>query len=101
MKEFYVEWDNCEFGAPGIDPKRPYGNSDVIDDMARIIKLPKKGNYDYEEECWNKKASDKLKDLHRQMQVALQIILSCQSFKPGLYKRKDNYSKDWKFVEVD
>ena len=40
--------DSCEFGAPSVDPKRPYGNSDVYKDIARIIKLPKKGNYDYQ-----------------------------------------------------
>ncbi len=31
-------WDNAEFGAPAVDPKRPYGNSDVIGDIASILR---------------------------------------------------------------
>jgi hypothetical protein len=26
-RRMYIEWDNCEYGAPAINPKRPYGNS--------------------------------------------------------------------------
>ena len=31
--------DNCEFGAIGIDPKRPFGNSHVEPDILEIIGL--------------------------------------------------------------
>jgi hypothetical protein len=37
LRRAYIGWDDCEFGAPGIDPKRPYGNSDVIGDIAEIL----------------------------------------------------------------
>ena len=33
IRRFCIGWQDCEFGAPEIDPKRPYGNSDVIQDM--------------------------------------------------------------------
>jgi hypothetical protein len=36
-RRMYVEWDNCEYGAPAINPKRPYGNSDVEGDIAEIL----------------------------------------------------------------
>jgi hypothetical protein len=35
----YITWDDCEFGAPACDCKRPYGNSDVYGDMAEILGL--------------------------------------------------------------
>jgi len=37
LKRMCVGWQNCEFGALEIDPKRPYGNSDVLQDMIEII----------------------------------------------------------------
>lgn len=97
LKEANIGWDNCEFGAPCIDPKRPYGNSNVFDDIASAIKLKKKGNFDYKEEDWKEEAMDFMDDLHRQTQIALEIILHCQSFKLGIYKKKDRYSDEWGF----
>lgn len=37
LKESCWSWDDCEFGAPSMDPKRPYGNSDVEDDLAEHL----------------------------------------------------------------
>ena len=33
----YWDWNDCEFGAASLDPKRPYGNSDVEDDLAELL----------------------------------------------------------------
>ena len=30
LRRAYVSWDETEFGAPEIDCKRPYGNSDML-----------------------------------------------------------------------
>jgi len=97
LKRVEIDWDDCEFGAPYIDPKRPYGNSDVFDDIAEIIKLKKKENYDYNEEDWKEESMDYMEDLHKQTQIVLEIILHCQSFKLGKYK-KVKYG-EWKFIE--
>lgn len=98
LKNMYVGWSDVEYGAPEIDPKRPYGNSDVEDDIAEIIKLPKKGNWDPEEETWTDEAKEKLSDLHRETQIALQVVLSTLSFEKGLYKKKDEYGCEWIFA---
>lgn len=98
LKETAIDWNDCEFGAPCVDPKRPYGNSDVEDDIAKIIKLSKKGNWDFEEEMWNENASDYMEDLHKQMQIVLEIVLHCQSFKLGKYIRESVCSHKWVFV---
>ena len=84
-------------GGPGT--VQLIGNSDVEEDIAEIIKFPKKGNWDKQEEMWNERASEKLKDLHKEMQIVLQIVLSTLSFKIGLYKKKDKYGSEWEFVK--
>ena len=34
----FIDYDGwTEFGAPEVDPKLPYGNSDVYDDIAEIL----------------------------------------------------------------
>lgn len=39
LRSAYTSWDDCEFGAPAIDCKRSYGNSDVLGDMAEILNI--------------------------------------------------------------
>lgn len=89
LSNAYVSWDNCEFGAPEIDPKRPYGNSDVLEDMSEILGI------DISENEENKL---KLKKLHKETETALQIILSTKSFIPGEYI-KEEYDTNWKLLD--
>ena len=79
-----IGWQDCEFGAPEIDPKRPYGNSSVLLDIAEL--LGEKGSLcphcsepikDIDEEKYNQ--------LHRETETALEVILSVKSFEPGIY----------------
>ena len=37
LSQLRWEWDDCEYGAPAVNPKRPYGNSDVEEDIAEIL----------------------------------------------------------------
>lgn len=37
LRAMYVGWSDCEYGAPEIDPKRPYGNSYVEGDVHEIL----------------------------------------------------------------
>lgn len=91
FKNMVVGWQDCEYGAPEIDPKRPYGNSDVEDDIAEICKIEKTDkNYDEDEGLWREKISDQLSNLHRQMETALEIVLQTQTFELGTYIRVEN-----------
>jgi len=89
LKRMIVSWDSCEFGAPAIDCKRPYGNSSVIYDIAEII------GYEYSTEDPDGEGEmvdedyNYLRHLHEEMQTVLQIVLSSGSFAPG------NYKSDW------
>lgn len=73
LRAAYIGWENCEYGAPAIDCKRPYGNSSVVDDIREILNRP----YLTTDEC---------AEFHAGTQQALQIILYTGKFEPGVYK---------------
>lgn len=84
LQRMYVGWQDCETGAPEIDPKRPYGNSDVDEDVAEILDIkPTSGDY------LSDKQRERMFELHHQTLTALQIVLCTGKFQPGTYVRKD------------
>ncbi len=86
-----VDWDGTEFGAPSIDCKRPYGNSDVYRDIGKILGLqPEAPDGEF--------SIDQMVEMHifhQQLQTALAIL--CQhagrAVEPGLYGQVEG--KDW------
>lgn len=98
LKKAYVGYnDYCEYGAPCIDPKRPYGNSDVEKDIAEILQ-------------WGIKEDEELSDsqmeeaykLHKETQIALQIVLRNigKEIKLGTYTSED-YGVKWKYKDKE
>ena len=90
LRNSYVFWCNAEFGAAGIDPKRPYGNSDVLNDIAKILNIEHTVETEYH-----------LNGVHEATKYALQIVLSTGKFKEGFYYRyKNDYcGMNWKIVK--
>ena len=115
LNRMWVGWGDCEFGAPRIDPKRPYGNSDVRQDMLQILGLKelRAGVYEFalHGRTWLLKGEDQyniylegaderdlidtLDALHRETEIALQVCLSSQSFTPGCYTETSPYSSQY------
>lgn len=93
-KHMYVDWNDMETGAPTVDPKRPYGNSDVEGDIAEIlgwtIEHPDEGLCDQQ---YNEATR-----LHKEMETVLQILLSTLSLSAGTYELVDEYGNTWKKV---
>jgi hypothetical protein len=84
------EW---EYGAAQIDPKRPYGNSDVERDIATTLGwIPDSADIEVEDEM-----RARAKALHAQTPMALQVVLESGSFAPGRYERK-RYVGTWQRV---
>jgi hypothetical protein len=82
-----VCWSEVEFGAPEINGKRPYGNSNVLADVAEVIRPDiAVGDpdliYDYAEEH-----EDELARLHVETAIVLQIALCTGVFRPGRYRK--------------
>jgi len=93
MKHMVTSWDDTEFGAPSIDPKRPYGNSGVYADMGEILGI---GN----QEKWNgvvpftQEEEARMHDIHAEMRTAIEIVLKTGAFEPGNYAA-DDYDSNW------
>lgn len=93
LRNSYVRWDDCEYGAPAIDSKYPYGDSMVIESMAKLLNIPCD-----EENGLDEATEDRLVKLHKETETALQIILKTGSFVPGVYTAENYY--DWKLKNV-
>lgn len=97
IQNFYVRWEDSENGAPSIDCKRPYGNSHVASDVCEILgwDMPE----DYESYAYND-ICEQAEAVHKETEIALQILLCNLSISPGLYyKPEKNVSRNWKRVE--
>jgi hypothetical protein len=92
LKRMYTGWQDCEYGAPEINPKRPYGNSDVAGDVAEILGISPEGDDGYGD-CLSKSQREYCDKLHRETETALLIFLQHAKLSPGKYAEK-NYS-DW------
>ena len=88
LQRAYVRWEDCEFGAPAIDCKRPYGNSNVYHDITEILDYP----YDDEDDAAND--YETLRRIHEETQTALQIFLYTGRMEAGTYKQI-GYSSKW------
>jgi len=84
-----VQWQNCETGAPEIDPRRPYGNSDVAGDVARILGCEVQ-RCPHCHEPLSEQCDEALMQAHRETETALQIVLALagRAATTGVYKRE-------------
>jgi hypothetical protein len=99
LKAACVWWDDAMYGAPGIYPKAPYGDSLLFPaDIAKIIGLKIPDEVADGEKPLGKKQTKLCKKLHREMEDVLQILLSNCGIEVGKYEC-DEYGKDWKRVK--
>jgi hypothetical protein len=91
-------WDEGEgYGAPGINPKKPYGNSYVERDIAEILDAPD-GDWEWEdgEKAYvTSEAAERFTRLHVETMVALQIVLATGEFRLGRYRRAASWVINW------
>ena len=90
----YVSWRCCETGAPCIDPKRPYGNSLVAQDIYKILGWPHPDEED-DPDFFYDGGWDRAEKIHKEMETALQVVLRTGSFEPGAYV-SDPYVCNWR-----
>lgn len=87
LRRMYVSWQYSEYGAPAIDPKRPYGNSDVATDIRQIFDD-------------NELTDNECQELHEETDTALQIVLATGEFRAGRYECEP-YTKNWRLVSEE
>ena len=90
-----VTWWDMEFGAPAIDPKRPYGQKDVIGSIIEILGLGIEEDAEYGD--YPEDVENRLTALHDEMQLVLQIFLCTGQMIAGTYVKTEEYdSLTWK-----
>jgi len=94
LRRMVVSWQDCETGAPEINPKRPYGNSSVADDIHEILTGETIGCTDSKRYELTEDESEKYIKLHKETETALQIVLATGKFSVGNYEA-DKYSTNW------
>lgn len=99
LQQANIQWCNTGYGAPRIDPKRPFGNSGVEQDLAEILDVSEVDTYDDYRTSYDPDEMRDVVETHNELDTALQVILSCQTFKPGVFT-KDGYSDDWTRMTV-
>ncbi len=97
LRRFEIGWQDCEFGAPEVDPKRPYGNSSVLEDIHEILTGEIIGCTDSKRDELTAAEEKEYRKLHAETETALQIVLATGKFLPGTYELQD-YGTDWKIV---
>jgi hypothetical protein len=99
LRHAHVFWDEAEFGAPSIDPKRPYGNSSVYRDIAEILDVP---GSEWSDEEPAGETEWRFVRLHVETAIALQIALATGVFRTGRYLRYDEMMSTcrWKRAEA-
>ena len=100
LQHMYFDYDEyTETGAPYADPKRPYGNSNVVYDIYEII-FGKYWEGEDEDDDMDEELQDDLMSIHYETATALQIILATKSFEPGVYEMEDGRDRfSWRKVE--
>lgn len=77
--------DNGYLGVFSQDPKRPYGNSDITGDIKKIIYDLYDGDLT-DDICYN---------IHKELHIALEVILESKSFNVGTYSKNETIESKW------
>lgn len=98
LRRAQVQWHDCEHGAPEIDPKRPYGNSYVDVDIAEILGEEPQGVDRFGDPDYSPEQKIYFQRIHRETEIALQIMLCVGCMELGIYENAYDVSKNWKLV---
>lgn len=86
---------NIHGGFPTVDPKRPFGNSDVYRDMAEIL-----DHENIEDGEISPERQESYDELLSEMKTVLEILISNLSLFPGEYSQEYSYSYPPKWEPV-
>lgn len=94
-------YEECEFGAPAMDCKRPYGNSSVVPDIAEILGEESE-LCPHCQEPLDDANEDRFISLHHELVKALEVIFTTHEFEIGAYAKVGNeYSRTWEKEKQD
>lgn len=93
LRHVHLYWDYGEgYGAPAINPKRPYGDSYVERSIAEILDAPDSDWEAAEDDDYldlTPEAQERFTRLHVETMIVLHITLAAGELRPGRYIRDD------------
>ena len=96
-------WISEPFGAPAVDPNRPFGNRDAMRDIIRITGTPTSTYPKFDIDDPKSEIPDgiynNLIQIYQQLDIALQIVLSTGKFEAGEYYWPEYWNGEWKPVK--
>lgn len=79
LRRVHTSWTGDEgYGAPGLRRKRPFGNSDMYDDIAEIVDGRTNGSHDEADET-------RYDQLYVELTLVMEIVLQSGQFESGRY----------------
>ena len=107
LSRLQVEWNYSGTGVPIFNVESPYGNKGIYRDMLRILGwkievVLNNETYDYfsDNDQIPKAIEEKLYNIHKETEKALEICLRTRSFETGTYQSDVNES-NWKRIDGD
>lgn len=98
LRRAYVSWCPIEYGAPTIEPKRPFGSSgsaNIERDICATLGWEMAGD-DGDGPCYSSKQREAARTTYQELETALQVVLCTGSFTPGTYRESRQYdSRSW------
>lgn len=85
-RKMWVDWQDCETGAPEVNPKRPYGNSNVAQDVADALGIEYEGDDEQDNMLMAK---------HYEMLNVVSLLLRHGQLPLGEYEFTDRYK--WEY----
>lgn len=87
--------DYMEFGAPEVDAKRPYGNSDVYSDIGDILEWEPADEDRWGDKYFSDIQQERMLKLHKSMVTVLEILVSNNGVELGEYEAS-RYGSVWR-----
>ena len=107
LSRLELKWNYDNLEAPGFDSKKPYGSNNLYRKMTKILDwkveaIVNNESFDYfsDDDELPKALKDKLYNLHRELETAIEICIRRLSFETGTY-RTEEYSSDWEKIHED
>lgn len=105
ITKFYIQEGYAEACPPEVNQKRPWGDSDHLYSMAEILQLLPQTDDPSEDFYDDEQLQYELEELYSELVDALQIVLSCKTFEPGIYEFLSDYDfitdgPGWRRAEV-
>jgi ribosomal protein S27AE len=104
LEQANIRWSDVEYGAPGIDEKRPFGNSGsayIEREICEYLDLEPVATDHEGRDVYDDDEKHEAIDTYNELDTALRIVLSHQTFTPGVFVKENLYLDDWERQVVE